>query len=324
MARSLRAAIAVVASLIVTTAPGVLAAPSPTAGVVIVHTRLAYSDGLATGTGMVLTSSGTVLTNNHVIRGAGAIRITVPGSGRTYAATVAGYSVSKDIAVLKLRNATGLRMVETGNAGAVRVGDQVTAVGNGGGDGLATKRGRVTAVGESITVSDGQGPLTLTGLIETTAPLERGDSGGPMLVGGRVIGLNAAAGFSFGERRQGYAIPINRALKIAGQIEAGRRSSTVHVGPTAFLGVALAQGADADAAEGALVDDVAPGTPAARAGIGSNDLITAFAGKRVRSAAALRNLVLQSSPGRLVRITWIDPVSGRVSATVRLASGPPQ
>jgi S1-C subfamily serine protease len=166
--------------------------------------------------------------------------------------------------------------------------------------------------------------VTLTGLIETTARLERGDSGGPMLLDGRVVGLNAAAGFSYGDSRQGYAIPINRALKIAAQIEAGRRSSTVHVGPTAFLGVSIAQGASAEEVDGALVEGVAAGTPAAKAGIGRNDLITAFGGKRVRSAAALRNLVLQSSPGRVVRITWIDPVDGKTSATVRLVSGPPQ
>ena len=96
-------------------------------------------------------------------------------------------------------------------------------------------------MGESITVRNVDGePFTLPGLIETTTPLRSGDSGGPLLSGGRVIGIDAAAsgGFFFRGSAQGYAIPINRALKIAGQIEAGRRSSTVHVGPTAFLGVA--------------------------------------------------------------------------------------
>ena len=75
---------------------------------------------------------------------------------------------------------------------------------------------------------------------------------------------------------------------------------------------------------GALVERVAPGTPAARAGIGANDLITSFAGKRVSSAASLRKLVLQASPGKTVRITWIDPAAGKTSAAVRLVAGPPQ
>ena len=111
-----------------------------------------------------------------------------------------------------------------------------------------------------------------------------------------MIGIDAAAsgGSYFRGSGQGYAIPINRALKIAGQIEAGRSSSTVHVGPTAFLGVGLG-GPDESDVPGALIERVAPGSPADRAGIGASDVIVAFAGKRVASPTALRKLVLQSS-----------------------------
>ena len=97
-----------------------------------------------------------------------------------------------------------------------------------------------------------------------------------------MIGIDAAAsgGFYFRGSAQGYAIPINRALKIAGQIEAGRISSTVHVGPTAFLGVGLRPASEIDEdVSGALVERVASGTPAAKAGIGANDLIMLFAGE---------------------------------------------
>jgi S1-C subfamily serine protease len=313
-------------ALVLAAGSSAVAAPSATTtGVVVVNTRLAFGGGGGAGTGVVLTSSGTVLTNNHVIRGAGAIRVTVPTSGRTYTATVAGYSVSKDIAVLKLRDASGLATVRTGNSSTVDVGDRVTAVGNGGGRGLTAKSGRVTGLAESITVRgvDGE-PFTLPGLIETTTPLRSGDSGGPLLLGGRVIGIDAAAsgGVYYRGSGQGYAIPINRALKIAGQIEAGRRSSTVHVGPTAFLGVALSSASDD--VSGALVERVGSGTPADKAGIGAGDLITSFAGNRVSSAASLRKLVLQASPGKTVRVSWIDPSAGRTSATVRLVAGPPQ
>jgi S1-C subfamily serine protease len=304
-----------------------LAAPTAaTTGVVIVDTRLAYGGGAGTATGIVLTSSGTVLTNNHVIRGAGAIRVTVPSTGRTYTATVAGYSVSKDVALLKLRDASGLQTVQTGNSSTVGVGHRVVAVGNGGGRGLTTKSGRVTGLGQSITISGDDGtPFTLPGLIETTTPLQSGDSGGPLLSNGRVIGIDAAAsgGSYFRGSGQGYAIPINRALKIAGQIEAGRSSSTVHVGPTAFLGVGLGGPDDSDV-PGALVERVASRSPADKAGIGVNDVIVAFAGKRVASPTALRKLVLQASPGQTVRVAWIDPTGGTTTATVRLVAGPPQ
>ena len=315
--------------MVLATSSSTLAAPSgTTTGVVVVNTRLAYGGGGGAGTGIVLSSSGTVLTNNHVIRGAGTIRVTVPSSGRTYTATVAGYSVSKDVALLKLRDAQGLATVRTGNSNAVDVGDRVTAVGNAGGTGtLTTKGGRVTGLGQSITISNEGDLFTLPGLIETTAPLRSGDSGGPLLSGGRVIGIDAAASGDvfFRGSGQGYAIPINRALKIAGQIEAGRRSSTVHVGPTAFLGVALRRASDAgEDVSGAVVDRAASGTPADRAGIGANDIITSFAGKRVSSPASLRKLVLQASPGKTVRITWLDPAAGKTSATVRLVAGPPQ
>ena len=230
------------AALIVAAPSSVLGAASPKTGVVIVNVRMAYGTGTSTGTGMVLSSNGQVVTNNHVIRGAGSVRVTVPSTGRTYTATVAGYSVSKDIALLELNKAVGLQTVKTGNSSTVEVRDHVTTVGNAGGNGLRTKTGTVTGLGQSITVDDDGSPFTLVGLIETTAPLRPGDSGGPMLVRGRVIGMNAAASSSFmyEDGSEGYAIPIDRVLEIASQIDAGSSSSTVHVGPTAFLGVSLA------------------------------------------------------------------------------------
>jgi S1-C subfamily serine protease len=318
---------AVVAALVAVSSSSLAAPSAATTGVVTVHTRLAYSSGAGAGTGIVLTSTGNVLTNNHVIRGAGSIRVTVPSTGRTYAATVAGYSVSKDVALLELRDARGLATVRTGNSNTVEVGDRVVAVGNGGGRGLTTKMGRVTGLEQSITVSSSGEPFTLPGLIETTTPLRSGDSGGPLLLNGRVVGIDAAAsgGFAYQGSAQGYAIPINRALRIAGQIDAGKRSSTVHVGPTPFLGIAIRPAGDGDeSASGVVVDDVVPGSPAARVGIGADDVITAFAGKRVQTAASLRRLVLQASLVKTVRVTWVDPARGRTSAAVRLVAGPPQ
>jgi S1-C subfamily serine protease len=307
----------------------VASAASVKTGVVVVTSRLAYSTGGATGTGIVLSSSGEVLTNNHVIRGASAIRVTDVSTGRTYSATVVGYSVSKDIAVLKLSNTHGLRTAVTGNSASVRVGNTVTAVGNAGGTGvLTTKSGRVTGLNRAITVNDeAGGMIRLTGLIETSAPLQPGDSGGPLLSNGRVVGIDAAASSNFtfhGVTGEGYAIPINTALKIARQIEAGQRSATVHIGPTAFLGVSVGQAGYGQDAQGALVEGVASGSPAARAGLNANDVITRFAGSRVLSPAKLRSLILRFSPGATVRVTWINPYTGTTTASVRLASGPAQ
>jgi S1-C subfamily serine protease len=296
-------------------------------GVVVVSTTLAYG-GSAAGTGIVLTSSGAVLTNNHVIRGAKSLQVTDTSTGRTYRAVVVGYSVPKDIALLQLRNASGLSTALLGTSSNLRVGDRVTAVGNAGGTGsLTTKSGRLVRLGRTITVTDEDGSSTrLTGLIETSAVLEPGDSGGPLLRQGHVIGVDAAAAssFRFTGGGEGYAIPIDTALTIAGKIETGRASATVHIGPTAFLGVALAPEGYAQDVSGALVEGVSQGSPADVAGIGADDVITSFAGKPVRSAAALKRLVLRFAPGRVVRVTWLDQFTGKNVATVRLASGPPQ
>jgi S1-C subfamily serine protease len=299
-----------------------------TTGVVLVNTTLAIG-GAAAGTGVVLTSSGEVLTNNHVIRGAKTIRVTVPALGRTYRATVAGYSVSKDVALLRLSGAGGLQVVSTGSSSTVAVGDRVVAVGNSGGAGLLrTKNGKVARLNRTITVTDDGLVVRLTRLIQTNAPLEPGDSGGPLLRQGRVVGIDAAASHDFSFENvgsEGYAIPIDSALAIARRIESGKPSSTVHIGPTAFLGVSLADPrGSAPEVPGALVQPAAAGSPAAKAGVGPRSVITAFAGRRVTSGNQLRTLVLRRDPGDTVKLVWVDELGARKSAIVRLASGPPQ
>src|SRR5262249_35866142 len=151
-----------------------------------------------------LSSSGRVLTNNHVIRGATAIRVAV--GGRAYSAAVVGYSVSKDVALLQLKSAHGLATASIGSSAHLHVGSALTAVGNAGGSGdLVTVTGRLTGLGRAITVRDDQGSATrLTSLIETNAPLVPGDSGGPLLQGGRVIAMDTAASGRYAN--DGYAI----------------------------------------------------------------------------------------------------------------------
>src|SRR5437016_1349272 len=145
-------------------------------GVVTITTRLAYEGSAAAGTGMVLTSSGEVLTNNHVIAGATTIRVAVPGS-RSYSARVVGYDVRDDVAVLQLQGASNLKTVSTDTAAKVSVGQKVRAVGNAGGSGsLSVVSGRITGIGKTITAQEDQGGTeTLVGLIETDADVVPGD-----------------------------------------------------------------------------------------------------------------------------------------------------
>ena len=307
-----------------------LAGPSRAAaqtGVVVIETNLAFENGEAAGTGIVLTPSGEVVTNNHVIRGASTVKIVVPQTRKTYTARVVGYSVTGDVAVLQVQHASGLATVTLGSSASLKVGQSVTAVGNAGGAGsLAVTTGRVTGLARAITVSDDQGGAErLAGLVETDAQLQPGDSGGPLLdAAGHVIGIDtaASAGFSFRDANDGYAIPIDRVVTIAKQVVAGRGSTTVHVGKTAFLGVQVQP--DAFGRSGVLVGGDVTGGPVAKAGLGAGDIITALNGRSVASPDALVAALLVHHPGDTITLTWQDRLGTPHSAKVTLASGPPQ
>ncbi len=289
-------------------------------------------------TGMVLTSSGVVLTNNHVVQGATRISATDVGNGRTYAASVIGYDRSNDVAVIQLHGASGLRTVPLGDSSTVALSTRVLALGNAGGGGGTPRmaKGSVTALGQTITAMDigGGNAERLHGLIQTNAAVRPGDSGGPLVNdSGQVIGMDAAASASpyvAQSAPRGFAIPIDSALSIAKQIEAGTSSATVHVGPTGFLGVAVVPSPQfgggpsngGPQTQGALLGGALPGYPAARIGLRQGDVITAVDGKTVASASALTDLLSAHHPGDSVRLRWIDPAGQTHTATVTLVSGP--
>ena len=167
-------------------------------GLVDINTTLGYSNEKAAGTGMVLTSTGEILTNNHVIDGATSISVTDIGNGKTYKASVVGYDASKDVAVLQLQGASNLQTVTLGDSSSVGVGDKVVAIGNAEGKGgtPSVVSGTVTALNQSITASDeGSGNSEqLSGLIQSNAPIQPGDSGGSLVNSyGQVIGMDTAA-----------------------------------------------------------------------------------------------------------------------------------
>jgi S1-C subfamily serine protease len=291
------------------------------------------SDGEAAGTGIVLTSSGEVLTNNHVIDGATSIAVTDVGNGQTYQAAVVGYDATHDIAVLKLSGATGLTTASIGDSGQVGVGNKVVAVGNAGGKGgtPSVAAGQVTGLNKQITAVDsGSGTSeTLTGVLRTNADIQPGDSGGPLLnTSGQVVGMDTAASSAetdsaTGESAaiQAFAIPINQAITTAQQVEAGKASATVHIGTTAFLGVEVS-GQGGASANGAAIVGVVQGGAAASAGIAGGDVITSVGGKPVTSANGLRDALTTYKPGDSVKVTFSTQEGGTQTATVVLGSGP--
>ncbi len=309
-------------------------------GLVDINVSLSYQQESAAGTGQVLTSSGEVLTNNHVIDGATSISAVDVGNGRTYTASVVGYDRTGDLAVIQLHGASGLSTVSTGDSSKVAVGDPVVAIGNAGGMGgtPSVATGTVTTLNQAITASDDNGANSeqLTGLIEVNANVQPGDSGGPLVnSAGKVVGIDTAAAQSntfSSSGGNGYAIPINQALTIARQIMAGKSSSTVHVGPTAFLGVEVTSSSDlgglggfgqsGSSVAGASVAWVASGSPASSAGLSQGDVITSLAGQTVSSPSSLSTIIAGHSPGDSVQMVWVDAAGQQHSARVTLASGP--
>jgi len=223
-------------------------------GLVIINTTLTYNSELAAGTGMVISSDGLVLTNNHVIENSTKITATVVSTGRTYPAKVVGYDVTGDVAEIKLTGASGLHTIPIGDSAKVKSGDSVLAMGNANGQSqIVPAPGQVTGLNQTITASDEGGTVsteTLHGMIETNADIISGDSGGPLAsAAGDVIGMDTAGdGGSFSEQQSstGYAIPINTALKIASQISAGQASSTIVIGYPPFIGIYIGQGSSAN------------------------------------------------------------------------------
>jgi S1-C subfamily serine protease len=295
--------------------------------VVDITSRLAGDVGVAAGTGMLISSSGQVLTNNHVVQSGARITAQVDGSGADYPATVVGVDPVHDVALLQLQGASGLPTISFGDSSSVKVGDGVTALGNALGQGgvPVASSGNVTALGQTITVSnDMGGNETLNNLIEIDAQILQGDSGGPLLdSSGKVVGMVTAAEVS-GPRRNptstaGYAIPANDALSVVHQIQRGGGGS-VQVGNPPIIGVEIAAGGNG---AGVMVSGVQPGSPADQAGISPGDVLTAVDGQAVTSAAQLSSAVRVHKAGDQIRVAWIDTRGQPHSGSLRLVAGPP-
>ncbi|HET6909046.1 MAG TPA: trypsin-like peptidase domain-containing protein [Mycobacteriales bacterium] len=317
--------------------PGVNNAPSADdiatqvdRSIVDITSRLGYQRAVAAGTGMVITAGGDVLTNNHVIDGATSITATSVTTGLSYTATVVGTDPTQDVAVIHLTKAPPLVPIDVGDSSSLTIGQAVVALGNAGGAGgtPAIASGYITDLDRQITATDAGGGNSqkLFGLIETDAPIRPGDSGGPLANSrAQVIGMDtaASAGSAYGNvNSRGFAIPIKHALDIAHQIEAGKASSTVHIGPRGMIGVSVAD-VSATPGAGAQVQSVSSGSPAAKAGIHAGDTIIAIDGSPVRTTDDLGTLIKKHGAGEKVTVTWITGAGVRHTASVTLIAGPP-
>jgi S1-C subfamily serine protease len=215
--------------------------------VVDVTGTLTYDDETASGTGFVIDArTGLILTNNHVIRDATSVVVTVPATGQSYPADIVGVDVTADVAVLQIRPVAGLPAAPLGDSATVADGTAVLSFGNqaGAGGPPAVAPGVITGTGRTIQADDGVAGFseTLRGMLATTARIEPGDSGGPLAdSAGAVIGVDTAAGTDGADT--GYAIPIDAAMAAEREITDRQPGQGITLGVDGFLGVIVGSGA---------------------------------------------------------------------------------
>lgn len=276
--------------------------------------------GPSSGTGIVLSESGLVLTNYHVVADTTSLQVQIAADQATYPASLLGRNVWADVAVLQLDGAAGLQVAKLDPSG-VRVGDRVIAVGNGRGEGrLVASGGSVTELAASITLPSsfgGYGTDRLGGLIQSTAGAVPGYSGGPTFdAQNQVVGVTSAGREEPSDFMTSYSIPIADATQIADDIVAGRQSERTRVGPGPWLGITLGT------ENVPVVTSVRPGSPAEAAGIGSGATITSYNGQPVSTANGFLKAVESSDPGESVEISWIDLSGQAREALIVLGTSP--
>ena len=245
------------------------------------------------GSGFITDESGTIVTNNHVVRGAMRVTVTLD-DGTELPARVVGRDARTDIAVLKVSADRKLPFVQLGDSGTVRPGEWVLAMGNPFGLGGSVSAGIVSASGRNI----GAGPYDQ--FIQVDAPINPGNSGGPLFTqDGRLIGVNSAIiSPSGGSVGIGFAVPSNMVKTVVAQLERDGHVTRGYIGvQTQPVDSALAQALKVPAGGGALVATVQPDTPAARAGLRAGDVVRAVDGARVESPRDLAVAVAGVKPG---------------------------
>ncbi|HEV2027550.1 MAG TPA: trypsin-like peptidase domain-containing protein [Candidatus Dormibacteraeota bacterium] len=298
----------------------------------IVDINTTVGSGQAAGTGMIITSTGEILTNNHVVDRSTTIQVTIAGRAQTYTAHAVGADPKADIAVIQIDGGvSGLPTITFASSSSVKVGDAVVAIGNALGQGGTpdVSQGKITALDQTITASEGGSKSEqLSGMLQSDATIYPGDSGGPLLnSSGQVVGMITAGnvqGFRSSASNVNYAITSDTILSVVNQIQTGRANPDIIYGQSGYIGVSV-QNLDAATASqlglsvssGALVAGVQSGSPAAAAGITRNSVITAVAGVQISTIDDLGTTLLGHKPGERVSITWVNQ-SGTHTATVTL------
>lgn len=256
----------------------------------------------AVGSGVIVDAQhGYILTANHVVAQLSTAQVTTKDN-RHFVAQLVGRDPPTDVAVLQIQNAAGLKAIALGDSDSLEVGDFVLAIGNPFGLGQTVTSGIVSALGRTGLAKQG-----FEDFIQTDAPINPGNSGGPLVnLRGQLVGINTAilspGGGNIGI---GFAVPINMARRVMeqlvedGEVRRGRIGVVVK-----DAGDRVRDGAATHAAEGAVIADVAPNSPAAKAGIEKGDVVVAVDGKPIHSAAQLRTSVGLTPVGRHLRITF--------------------
>jgi S1-C subfamily serine protease len=274
------------------------------------------------GTGFIISGSGLIITAHNNVEGA--TRLTVSIHGTAYPATALGVDPSENVALLRVQGISNLPPVTFGNSSTVTTGEAVALFGNVGGSGpISVTTGTVVAVDQAISTSPDPlsgATLNLTGMIETTAPLDPGSAGGPLIdASGAVIGVMVVGDVSTATYA---ALPINRVRSIADAIVSGRGGNGIIVPTGAFLGVLVGDQSGAGGT-GVIISSVVPGSPAAEAGITPNAVILAIAGSPTTTPGALTTIINRHHPGDHLTITIREPSGPVTTKQVTLASGGP-
>jgi putative serine protease PepD len=272
-----------------------------------------------TGSGVVISTEGYILTNNHVVSGAGPgadLQVTFD-DGTSAAATLVGTDPSSDLAVIKVQGVDGLVAASFADSAELRIGQDVVAVGSPLGLGGTVTAGIVSALDRPVrTAGAGADPTaTVIDAVQTDAAINPGNSGGPLVdLAGDIVGINtaiASVGTGIGQQAGnigvGFAIPADTAADVADQlIEDGTAEH-------ASLGVSVS---DDPRAAGAVLQDVADGSAAADAGLRRGDVVTEVAGRAVRDVDALIAAVRDHDPGETVTIAYDRDGQGAATGVV--------
>lgn len=274
----------------------VVAALAPSIVNVSVTVGGVAGDATSIGTGFVISDSGEVVTNAHVVEGAREVRVRVFGEVEPRDAKVVGIDAGNDLAVVRVADADGLVPVRFSAEGSTAVGDDVVAIGfaldlDGG---PSVTRGIVSALDRTLETADG----ALDGLIQTDAAISSGNSGGPLVnASGEVVGINTAvarSGPDVAATNIGFAISTEEALPVIELLRQGLGSESQPI-VQGFLGVGLAD--RRDGGQGAVITEVVSGSPAEDAGVQVNDVVVAVDGREVSGSAGLVAAIRDLGPG---------------------------